>query len=93
MYVRGLTITHNNEINSSKYFVLELRNWEGVVVCHVTFLPGQSQENLPNPPAAHLHSVGELSNFPVSPSGSCGPIGGAAGRHPASQNERDLSPL
>ncbi len=52
-------------------------------VCHVTVLPGQSRENLSNPPSAHLYSVGGLPDFPFSPSPSCGPIGDSAG--PATQ--------
>ncbi len=30
---------------------------------HVTVLPGQSQENLPNPPSAHLYSAGGVAGF------------------------------
>jgi hypothetical protein len=64
------------------------------MVGHVTVLPGHSQENLPNLPAAHLYSAGGgVAEFPVSPSLSCGPIGDTAGQHPANQNERHLSPL
>jgi hypothetical protein len=35
---------------------------------HMTVLPGQSQENLPNPPSAHLYSAGEGCRiFPFLP--------------------------
>jgi hypothetical protein len=53
-------------------------------VCHVTVLPGQSRENIPNPPSAHLYSTRGGAGFSqVSPSPSCGPIGDAA--RPATQ--------
>jgi hypothetical protein len=51
-------------------------------VCHVTVLPGHSQENQIYP---QLTSIvhGGLPDFPVSPCSSCGPIGDAA--RPATQ--------
>jgi hypothetical protein len=63
----------------------------GGVVCHMTVLPWESQENLPNLSVAHLYSAGGLPDFPVSPFLSCGPIGDAAGPAPSQSEWKRLN--
>ncbi len=91
---------HNKEKSSLKNFVLDflksgaIARLGGGVVCYMTVLPGHSQENLPNPLAAHLYSAGwGVPVFLVSSSLSHGPKEDAASRHLANKNGRDLSPL
>jgi hypothetical protein len=52
-----------------KLFVLDLLKSGSIAQlgggggCHVIVLPGQSRENLPNPPSAHLCSAGGVVRF------------------------------
>jgi hypothetical protein len=61
-------------------------------VCHVTVLPGQSRENLPNPPSAYLYSArGVAGFFRLSLSQLWVNRRLCRAGNPTNQNERDLS--
>ncbi len=62
----------------------------GCSICHVTVLPGQSQQNQPNPLAAHLYSAEGVTGFFDLSLSQLWAVGDAAGWQPANQNLKYL---